>query len=39
MCDDEGYRGTRVCDHVDYGPVAERGMAKVWAALNKQEAT
>lgn len=35
LCDDEGYRGNRVCDHVDHAPAAERGMAKVRAVLAK----
>lgn len=33
LCDDEGYRKNRVCDHVDRTEVVARGMAKVRAAL------
>lgn len=33
LCDDDGYRGLRVCDHVDYTAAARTGMAKVRAAL------
>lgn len=29
LCDDDGYRGSRVCDHIDHEPAAKRGMAKV----------
>lgn len=35
LCDDDGYRGMRVCDHVDHAPAAERGMAAVRAALER----
>ncbi|MBU8819566.1 hypothetical protein [Mycolicibacterium goodii] len=35
LCDDDGYRGGHVCDHVDHGAAAKRGMAKVRAALAK----
>lgn len=33
LCDDDGYRGTAVCDHQDHTAAAARGMAKVRAAL------
>jgi hypothetical protein len=33
MCDDDGYRGVYVCDHVDHAPVNERGVALVREAL------
>jgi hypothetical protein len=29
LCDDDGYRGHRVCDHVDHTAAAERGMARI----------
>lgn len=35
LCDDDGYRGCSVCDHVDYRPAARRGMAAVRAALER----
>lgn len=35
LCDDDGYRNHRVCDHRDYTAAARRGMAKVRAALRK----
>lgn len=35
LCDDDGYHGSVVCDHIDHRPAAERGMAKVRAALEK----
>jgi len=34
LCDDEGYRGTVVCDHVDYAAIAERNRPKVQAVLD-----
>lgn len=33
MCDDEGYRGTVVCDHIDRTEIVARGLTKVRAAL------
>lgn len=33
LCDGDGYRGSLVCDHVDYRPIAERGIAAVRAAM------
>lgn len=36
LCDDYGYRGLLVCDHVDRTETAKRGMAKVRAALAKE---
>jgi hypothetical protein len=36
LCDDDGYRNNRVCDHVDHSEVIARGMAKVRAALSKE---
>lgn len=33
LCDDDGYRGTTVCDHQDHTPTTERGMAKVRQAM------
>lgn len=38
LCDDDGYRGPRVCDHVDHTAAYERGMAKVRAVLGKDGA-
>ncbi len=35
LCDDDGYRGRRVCDHQDHAAAAQRGMAKVRAAMAK----
>ena len=26
LCDDDGYRGARVCDHIDHTAAAKRGM-------------
>lgn len=37
LCDTDGYRGTTVCDHQDHRPAATRGMAKIRAALNRDE--
>ena len=34
MCDDDGYRGVQVCDHIDHAETARRGMEKVRAVLN-----
>jgi hypothetical protein len=33
MCDDDGYRGVYVCDHVDHSATSERGSALVREAL------
>lgn len=33
MCDDAGYRGGQVCDHIDHTEAAKRGMAMVRAAM------
>ncbi|UJL29953.1 hypothetical protein HZU38_05480 [Mycolicibacterium vanbaalenii] len=33
LCDDEGYRGGTVCDHIDRAAVAKRGMQLVKRAL------
>jgi hypothetical protein len=33
MCDDEGYRRTVVCDHVDRTEIVAAGMRKVRSAL------
>ncbi|SKH53824.1 Uncharacterised protein [Mycobacteroides abscessus subsp. massiliense] len=35
LCDDDGYRGTHVCDHVDRGQTAAKGAALARAALEK----
>lgn len=34
LCDDNGYRGVVVCDHVDHAPAAARGRAKIQAELD-----
>lgn len=36
LCDDDGYAGLRVCDHVDHTAAAARGMEKVRAVLDKK---
>jgi hypothetical protein len=33
MCDDDGYRGVYVCDHVDHSATSQRGSALVREAL------
>jgi hypothetical protein len=35
LCDDDGYRGTHVCDHTDHAAAAKRGRAACQAALSK----
>ncbi|TWS23187.1 hypothetical protein FK268_12775 [Tsukamurella sputi] len=35
LCNDDGYRGNRVCDHIDRTHTAARGIARVRAALEK----
>lgn len=35
LCDDDGYRGGSVCDHVDHVSTTERGRALVKAELAK----
>lgn len=35
LCDDDGYRGTHVCDHIDRGQTAAKGSALARAALEK----
>jgi len=37
LCDDQGIRNLvgGTCDHIDYGPIAKRGIAKVLAALKE----
>lgn len=35
FCDDDGIRGVQRCDHQDWAAIAERGMAKVRAELDK----
>lgn len=35
LCNDDGYRGATICDHIDHRPAYARGMAKVRAALSK----
>lgn len=29
LCDDDGYIGSQVCDHIDHAEIAKRGMAIV----------
>lgn len=36
LCNQDGYRGSTVCDHIDRSATVRRGMAKVRAALNRQ---
>ncbi len=33
LCDEYGYCGSRVCDHVDHEPAAKRGMARVYGLM------
>ena len=33
LCDDNGYRGRLVCDHIDHQAAAKRGIELVRAAL------
>lgn len=33
LCDDHGYRGAFVCDHVDHAGAAKRGMDMVRRAM------
>jgi len=35
LCDDTGYRGHLVCDHIDYRAAAKRGMDMVRQALEE----
>ena len=35
LCDDNGYRGHLVCDHIDYQATAKRGMDMVRQALEE----
>lgn len=37
LCDDDGYRGTVVCDHVDRREVAREGLRKCRRALTKSK--
>lgn len=37
LCDDDGYRGTTVCDHQEHADTNAAGMAKVRAALAAKE--
>ena len=39
LCDADGYRGARVCDHIDHRPAAKRGMAAVRAAMGWTQPT
>ena len=36
LCDDDGYRGTHVCDHQDHAASAKRGYAACMEALGKE---
>ena len=36
LCDDDGYRGGTVCDHIDHTVAARRGMELVRQALAKK---
>ena len=33
LCDNDGYRGSAVCDHADHSDTAKRGIAKVRSAM------
>lgn len=35
MCDDEGYRGGTVCDHIDHVSTTERGRGLMRAELDR----
>jgi hypothetical protein len=35
LCDDHGYRGHRVCNHIDYKAAAKRGMEKIRTTLEE----
>ena len=37
LCDDAGYRGVVVCDHIDRAEVARRGLDKCWKILNRKK--
>ena len=37
LCDDDGYRGTVVCDHIDHSGSVRRGMELVRKALGKSQ--
>ncbi|SHS64837.1 Uncharacterised protein [Mycobacteroides abscessus subsp. abscessus] len=36
ICDDDGYDGTRVCDHIDRSSIAKAGAARARAALRTE---
>lgn len=36
LCDDDGYRGSQICHHIDHAAAARRGIAACQAALNQQ---
>lgn len=33
LCNDDGYRGSMICDHIDHAEAAKRGMALVRATM------
>jgi hypothetical protein len=33
LCDDAGMRGLYVCEHIDYGEIAKRGISRIKAIL------
>lgn len=35
LCDDDGYRNTLICDHIDHSATYAAGMAAVREALNQ----
>ena len=37
LCDEYGYRGSVVCDHVDRTESNRRGLEKCWAVLNRKK--
>lgn len=39
ICDDDGYRGNRICDHTDHAQAAARGIARCRDALAYKQLT
>jgi hypothetical protein len=33
LCNDDGYRGSSVCNHIDHASAAKRGKALVWRTM------
>ncbi len=36
LCDDDGYRGSTVCDHIDHAATAQRHMPRIREILAKE---